>query len=129
MLISWKRSIFEGVFASVLSVIVVGLLILILILMIAPKRHRDYDAFVKSRLMKATLAEEAYFTNHHTFANRIGSLTEYGFNQSDNVIINMDATTTTYVINGTMTKGCKANTGTWTFNGIDGSISGTPCSR
>lgn len=129
MLIYWKRSILQGVFASVLSVVVVGLVILIVILIIAPKRIRNYDALVKSRLMKAALAEEAYFANHHTYTNKIGSLMEYGYDQSDSVIITMEATTTTYVINGTMTKACKAKTGTWSYNGIDGSISGTPCSR
>ena len=90
----------------------------------APER-KGYDADVRADLKHAANGQEAYFKDNGTYTNRIGSLK--GFNQSANVNINMEATTTTYRITGTATEGCKANTGTWHIDNTTGDINGTPC--
>ena len=88
-------------------------------------RRRGYDADVKANIKNVAMAQETYFEDNRTYTNRIGSLE--GFNQSVNVNITMEATTTTFVITGTTKKGCSPNTGTWTFNSTAGAIDGTPC--
>ncbi len=82
---------------------------------------------VKSNLRNAAKAEEAYFADHHTFTNRIGSLTGYGFNQSQNVIITAGTNETTFVITGISKKACSADSGIWYLNRSTGKITGTPC--
>ena len=94
-----------------------------------PYRVSGYDSEVKSNLKNAAAAQESYFVDHDTYTSNIGSLKETGYVQSDNVTMGARATTTTFVITGTIKKGCKANTGTWSINSTDGSISGTPCGK
>ena len=116
-----------------LRVALIGIAILMVIAIFAPHfskfRKRGPDAEVKYNLKIARTAQEAYFVDHDTYTTNIGSLKRVGFNQSANVYITMEATTNTYVITGTMTEGCKANTGTWSYNSTTGAINGTPCSR
>jgi len=88
-----------------------------------------HDTDVKSNLKNAAIAQEVYFADHGTYASDIGSLKGYGYNQSFKVTLTASVTSTTFVIIGTTTKGCKANTGTWHFISTTGAISGTPCSR
>jgi len=90
-------------------------------------RKRGHDAEVKSNLRNAATSQEAYFVDNRTYTKKISSLR--GFKQSANVNITMEATKTTFVITGSTIKGCKTNTGTLTYNSIDRSFSGTPCSR
>jgi Tfp pilus assembly protein PilE len=88
-------------------------------------RVRVYDSEVKSNLKNAAAAQEAYFKENSTYTNKMGSLK--GFIQSANVIITMEATTTTFIITGTVKEGCSPNTGTWTFNRTTGAVGGKPC--
>jgi len=88
-----------------------------------------HDADVKSYLKDAASAQEAYFVDHGTYTSNIGSLMGYGYNQSFKVTMTAIASSTTFVITGTARRGCKANTGTWSFISTTGAIVGTPCSR
>ena len=88
-------------------------------------RRRAYDSDVKSSLKNAARAQEIYFEDNRTYTNKIGSLK--GFNQSSKVNITMEATTTKFIITGTVKEGCRTNTGIWNSSSTDGSISGTPC--
>ena len=117
----------EGL-ASLAVVLFVIVITLIAIPMMAPMRCRGPDAEVKANLKNAATAQEAYFVDHDTYTSNIDSLKGYGYHQRYYVTMGTSATTTTYVITGTATKGCKENTGTWSINSIDGSISATPCS-
>ena len=114
-----------------LRVALIGMAILmgiaIVIPQFTPMRKRGPDAEVKANLKNAATAQEAHFVDYDTYTSNVGSLT--GFNQSANVYITMEATTNTFEITGTMTEGCKANTGTWSINSTTGAITGTPCSR
>ncbi len=112
-----------------LRVALIGMAILLVIAIVVPQfaefNNRRPDDEVKSNLWSAATAQDAYFRDNGTYTNKIGNLK--WFNQSDNVNINMEANTTTYVITGTMTEGCKANTGTWSYISTTGAIDGTPC--
>jgi len=90
-------------------------------------RRRFYDKIVRANLENAAKAEEAYYKDNGTYTASIGNLK--GFKQGDNVTISASATANTFVITGTMTEGCKANTGTWSYISTTGAINGTPCSR
>ena len=83
------------------------------------------DADVKANLKNAATAQEAYFVDYDTYTTNIGSLT--GFNQSANVTMGASVTENTFIITGTVTKGCETDTGTWSFNSTTGAIDGTPC--
>jgi len=126
--VTWQRSKIRAVLIAVAAhLIVVGILAAIVIPGSAAYRKRQYDSDVKSNLKSAAKAEEAYYRDNGTYTANIDSLT--GFNQSANVNITMEATTTTYIITGTVTRRrCKPNTGTWSFNATTGKIDGTPCS-
>ena len=112
-----------------LRVALIGMAILMGIAIVIPQfsvmRKRGPDAEVKANLKNAAISQEAHFVDYDTYTSNVGSLT--GFNQSANVYITMEATTNTYVITGTMTEGCKANTGTWSYISTTGAINGTPC--
>ena len=90
-----------------------------------PYVRRGYDAEVKKTLWIAAEGQEAYLKDNETFTNKIGSLK--GFNQSTNVNLKLEATTTTYVITGATIEGCSPNTGVWSLSSTEGSISGTLC--
>ena len=105
--------------------VVLGIVAAIAIPQCAAYRRRGYDADVKANLENAAKAEKAYYRDNVSYTANIDSLT--GFNQSDNVTITVEATRTTFVITGTRTKGCKANTGTWFIASTTGAIDGTPC--
>jgi len=106
-------------------VVLIGILSAIAIPMFAAHRRSVYDGNVKSNLKNAAKAQRAYYKNNGTYTAKIDSLPE--FNQSDNVNITMEATANTFIITGTVKKGCSPNTGTWTFNSTTGAIDGTPC--
>jgi len=106
-------------------VMVVGIVAAIAIPQFAAYRKRSYDADVKVNLEIAAKAQAAYYRDNGTYTTNIDSLK--GFNQSSNVTISVEATATTYVNSGTATERCEPDTGTWSFNSTDGSISGTPC--
>jgi len=134
--ITWQRSKVEGVLAVVASAIIS--LIIISTIPTFALHYRPfsyYDSDVKSNLRNAATAQEAYFVDHDTYTTNIGSLKVVGYRQSSNVTITASATKTTYVITGTITEGCKANSGTWSItstwssNSMNESISGTPCGK
>jgi len=87
--------------------------------------RRAYDADVKSNLKRAAKAEEAYYRVNGSHTANIDHLP--GFNQRDNVTIAVEATATRFVITGTRTKGCEANTGVWLIDSTSDTIDGTPC--
>jgi len=124
--VTWQRSKVRAVFAVVL-------LVICFVLIAKSIRwgtwggDNRFDSRVKNDLRWAVTAQEAYFVDHETFTSNIDSLKGYGFNQSANVNINMEATATTFVITGTVKEGCKANTGTWFISITTGKITGTRC--
>jgi len=120
--VTGKRSKSEAVIAVVLFVIGVGLTIP----QTAPMGPRP-DRLIKSNIKNAAMAQEAYFVDHKTYTSNIDSLKEVGYHQSANVTMGASATTTTFVITGTITKGCKANTGRWVIDSTTGAIDGTRC--
>jgi len=105
--------------------IVVGILAAIYIPQKAAYRRRGYDGEVRSDLRNTANAEEAYYRDNGIYTANIGNLK--GFNQSDNVTIAVEATETTYVIIGTVTKGCEAYTGRHYIDSTTGAIKGTYC--
>ena len=112
-------------------VALIGMAILLGIAIVVPQfsvmRKRGPDAEVKANLRNAATAQEAYFVDHDTYTTNIGSLT--GFNQSSNVTMGDSVTENTFIIIGTVTKGCEPDTGIWAINSTTGDITGTPCSR
>ncbi len=106
-------------------VALIGIIAAIAIPLFAAYRRSVYDADVKANLENAAKAQAAYYRDNSTYTANIDSLT--GFNQSDNVTIAVEATATTFVITGTRTKWCKADTGTWFISSTTGAIDGTPC--
>jgi len=140
LLIAWILSFIRGVFVTwqragiiavlidvVVPLIVVGYLAAIAIPQYASRRRRGYDGEVKADVRLAANAEEAYYKVNGTYTARIDSLPGFNQVQSDNVNITIEATAITYVITGTMTKGCEANTGTWFIDSTTGKIDGTSC--
>ena len=126
--VTWQRSKIRAVLITVAALlIVVGILAAIVIPGSAAYRARTYDSDVKSNLKSAAKAEEAYYKVNGTYTANIGNLK--GFKQRANVAISASATATTFVITGTRTKWCKADTGTWFISSTTGAIDGTPCSR
>ena len=89
--------------------------------------RRGYDADVKSKIKNAAKAQTAYYRDNGSYATDIDSLPR--FDRSSNVTITVEVTAATFVITGTRTKGCKANTGIWNLSSTDGSISGTRCQK
>ncbi len=126
MFVTWQRSKIRAVLIAVAALlIVVGILAAIVIPGSAAYRARTYDSDVKSNLKNAAKAEEAYYRVNGSYIANIDRLP--GFNVSSNVTIAVEATATTFVITGTKTKGCKADTGTWFISSTTGAIDGTPC--
>jgi len=122
VLVTWKRSKVGAVNAVLLS----GILVALAIPQAAPMGPRP-DRLVKSNIKAAATAQEAYFVKHNTYSSNIDSLKEVGYHQSANVTMGASATTTTFVITGTITEGCEANTGRWVIDGTTGAITGTRC--
>jgi len=127
MYLQWQRSRILLAVAYIVIVLFILQISVQLAMRHSAYRVRRYDAEVTATRKNAATAQEAYFEDHDTYTSNIGSLT--GFNQGTNVIITMEATTTTYVITGTMTEGCEAYTGRWVIDSTTGKIDGTPCSR
>jgi len=126
MFVTWQRSKIRAVLITVATLlIVVGILAAITIPGSAAYRARNYDSDVKSNLKNAAKAEEAYYRVNGSYTSDIDRLS--GFNASYNITIAVEATATTFVITGTKTKGCKADTGTWFISSTTGAIDGTPC--
>ncbi len=126
MFVTLQRSKIRAVLIAVAGLlIVVGILAAIAIPGSAAYRARAYDADVKANLKNAATAEETYYKDNGKYTAKIDRLTS--FNQSANVTIAVEATATTFVITGTKTKGCKADTGTWFISSTTGAIDGTPC--
>ncbi len=126
MFVTSQRSKIRAALITVAALlIVVGILAAIVIPGSAAYRRRSYDSDVKSNLKNAAKAQAAHYRVNGTYTADIDRLP--GFNTSYNVTIAVEATATTFVITGTKTNGCKADTGTWSINSTDGSISGTPC--
>ncbi len=118
----------ERVIAEIAVLVVVGLLLAaIAIPQYASRRRRGYDGEVKADVRLAANAEEAYYKVNGTYTARIDSLPGFNQVQSDNVNITIEATAITYVITGTMTKGCEAYTGRWVIDSTTGKIDGIPC--
>ena len=123
--VTWQRSKVRAVLAAVLFVI--GF-----VLIATPNNWRPMggagpDGLIKFKIQHVAMSQEAYFVDNGTYTSTVSSLKGYGYKQSANVNITMEATTTTYVITGTATERCRPNTGTWSFNSITGAIDGTPC--
>jgi Tfp pilus assembly protein PilE len=123
MFLIWQRSKIE---AFVIAVII-AVPSWVIVEMFSAVRTREYDADVKSNIRNAAVAQEAFFTDNSSYTNAISNLKEYGYIQSSNVLISVESAATTYLITGTMTKGCKANTGTWYLINTTDTIDGTPC--
>jgi len=121
VLVTWKRSKVGAVNAVVLF----GIGVVLTLPQTASMRRRGPDDWVKYSIRNAATAQEAYFVDHDTYTTNIGSLT--GFNQSANVTMGASVTENTFIITGTVTKGCEPDTGTWSFNSTTGAIDGTPC--
>jgi len=126
MFVTRQRSKIRAALITVAALlIVVGILAAIVIPGSAAYRRRSYDSDVKSNLKNAAKAQAAYYRVNGTYTADIDRLP--GFNASYNVTIAVEATATTFVITGTKTIGCKADTGTWSFNSTTQAIDGTPC--
>jgi len=114
-----------------LRVALIGMAILFGIAIVVPQfsamRKRGPDAEVKGNVKDAATAQEAYFMDNNTYTSNVDSLKEIGYVQSSNVYITMEAATNTFIITGTMTEGCKPNTGTWSYNATTEKLTGTPC--
>jgi len=107
-------------------IIVLGIVAAIAIPQFAAYRNnRAYDSDVKASLKNAATAEETYYKDKGKYTAKIDRLP--GFNQSANVTITVEATTTTFIITGTATERCEPNTGTWFISSTTGKITGTPC--
>ncbi len=121
----WAKDPWTAFWAVAALLIVVGILAAIVVPGSAAYRRRSYDSDVKSNLKNAAKAQTAYYRVNGTYTADIDRLP--GFNASSNVTIAVEATATTFVITGTRTKWCKADTGTWSFNSTTQAIDGTPC--
>ncbi len=122
----WLRSGIGAVLNNVaVPILFVGIIAVMALPQFRPYARAENDSAVKSNLKRAANAEEAYYKVNGTYTANIGNLK--GFNQSDNVTIAVEATTTTYVIIGTATKRCEANSGVWLIDSTTGAINGTPC--
>jgi len=124
--LTWQRSKIRAVLIAVgVPLIVGGLLAAIAIPQKTAYRRRRYDGDVKANIRNAATAQEAYYKVNGTYTANIGNLK--GFKQGDNVTIAVEATATTYVITGTVTKGCEAYTGRHYVDSTTGAINGTYC--
>ncbi len=123
VLVTWKRSKVGAVNAVVLF----GIGVVLTLPQTASMRRRGPDDWVKYSIRNAATAQESYFVDHETYTSNIDSLKGYGYLQSSNVIISAEATATTFIITGTVKKGCEAKTGVWFIDSTTGDINGTPC--
>jgi len=122
--VTWQRSKVRAVLAAVLFMI--GFVLIATPNSLRPSEGRDLDRLVKSDIKNATTAQEAHFVDNDTYTSTSSRLR--GFNPTSNVKINMEATTTTYIITGIVTRRrCKPNTGRWVIDSTTGAINGTPC--
>jgi len=106
---------------------IIGILAAIAIPQFAAYRRRGYDANIKADLRNAATSQEAYFTDNDQYTGSVASLKTGGYNQSSNITMSTAASTTTYVITGSATKGCGASTGIFNISSTTGSIAGTAC--
>ena len=106
---------------------IVGILAAIALPQLFAYRRRGYDTDAKSNIKNASISEEAYYTDHHTYTSLLGDLASWGFKQSTGVNITPTGSQTTFVVTGIATAGCSTNTGTWSFASSTGVTTGVAC--
>ena len=106
---------------------IIGILAAIAIPQFAAYRKRGYTSQVWSDLRNAGTAQEAYFVDNNGYTTALGSITNRGYNQQDDVTLGIVGTSAQGF---RLTAGHqKCTGGTWTFDPLaaGGAISGGPC--
>jgi prepilin-type N-terminal cleavage/methylation domain-containing protein len=113
-------------------VAIIGILAAIAIPQFAAYRKRGHEAQVKSDLRNAAVAQEAYFAANSTYKAQTtpwtggATPTAPGFNPTTGVSLfsGIGSGTNTFVLTATH---ANCSTTVWTFNSVNGQISGGPC--
>ena len=104
---------------TLIEILVVIAIVAILAAIALPElsayRRRGFDTDVKSNIKNATISEEAYYTDHHTYTSVLGDLASWGFKQSAEITITPSGSVSTFIISGGATVGCSSSTGIWSF--------------
>lgn len=82
----------EGGFTLVellVVIIIIGIIAAIAIPVYLYQREKAWDAIVKSDLHNVALSENTYYTDNQAYTNDIDDLVNAGFQQSDDVILNV----------------------------------------
>ena len=106
---------------------VVAILAAIAIPQLSSYRRRGFDTDVKSNIKNATISQEAYYTDKHSYSSGLAGLQSWGFKQSPGVNITPSGGATTFVISGGATVGCTPGTGIWSFVSTSGITTGAAC--
>ena len=106
---------------------IVGILAGIAIPQIAAYRRRGYDTDIRANIKNASITQEAYFTDKETYSAIMADLATWGFKQNSTVKIGLAASVTDFVVTGTASAGCSANTGVWSFSSSSGVLTGNVC--
>lgn len=70
-------------------IIIIGVIAAIAIPVYLTQREKAWDAVVKSDLHNASLTENTYYTENQTYTNNVADLVATGFDQSEDVTINI----------------------------------------
>jgi len=100
---------------------IIGILAAIAIPQFNAYRLRGYNILAVSDIKNASIAEEAYYTDHRTYTSDVATLVDYGFRQAQEVTVNVPSNDDNgYTITAKHDKGDK----TYTLIGPGGSITG-----
>jgi prepilin-type N-terminal cleavage/methylation domain-containing protein len=104
---------------------IVAILAAVAVPQVSSSRKRGYETVVKSDLMNAATAEEAYFTKNQSYkAGALDTGTPPGFNKSIDVSLTSLVGNDTFVLFAAHAN-CGSNT--WTYVSTSGQIMGNSC--
>ena len=106
---------------------VIAILAAIAIPQLSAYRRRGFDTDIKSNIKNATISQEAYYTDKHSYSSELADLQSWGFLQSPGVNITASGGATTFVISGEAIVGCTPGTGIWSFASTSGITTGAAC--
>lgn len=100
---------------------IIGILAAIAVPQFSAYRLRGYNILAKGDIKNASIAEEAYFVDSQTYTSDIGTLTDYGFRQSQQVTLDVvGSSDTAYTLTAYHGSGDR----TYTLSGPGGTITG-----
>lgn len=107
---------------------VIGILASIAIPQFDSYRRKGFDADVQANVRNMAISQEAYFVDNNTYTKNVPDLKGFGYVQSSNVTPKIETgNATTFVVEASVTNGCKKDTGVATYDQATSRITLVKC--